>query len=146
LALRRYAESKQQRSAPAVKIRAFLGMMEALASGLPRMSLEEAVKTIIEETGYRRSLEEDGDPRALDRMENLQELFNLVVEYENEHEEEDDVIIGFLQRIALISDFDRVDERQERVSLLTFHGSPNVAFVQIRAEVPKTAQKLNFYN
>lgn len=128
IGLRRYAENQQSRKGPAARIREFLKMMDGLSLRVSKMGVREVVQAVMEETGYLSELQRDTDPRAMDRMENIQELLNLVHEYEAEYEEERNGLIGFLERIALVSDVDQMDAQLDRVSLMTLHSAKGLEF------------------
>jgi DNA helicase-2/ATP-dependent DNA helicase PcrA len=125
-ALRRHARDAHGR--PAKNILAFLSMMDRLKEGLHRWSVGRAVNAVIDETGYLRELERSNDPRCRDRVENVQELINLVGEYEADEENAGGDLADFLERVSLVSDLDRMDEREDRVSLLTLHGAKGLEF------------------
>jgi DNA helicase-2/ATP-dependent DNA helicase PcrA len=59
-------------------------------------------------------------------MENIQELLNLIGEIEVEDDGKG--LNDFLERVALISDVDRMDSREDRVSLMTLHSAKGLEF------------------
>ena len=125
-ALRRFVEMKKTN--PAKRVGQFLDWMDRTAGHLPKMSIEEVVRTVIEETGYIEEVQKELETRGVDRMENIQELINLVGEYESDIHEDEGPLNGFLERIALSSDIDQMDGREDRVSLMTIHAAKGLEF------------------
>ncbi|MBQ7200094.1 MAG: UvrD-helicase domain-containing protein [Eubacterium sp.] len=89
-------------------------------------SLEELIKTIIDETDYVRDLEAEETPEAEGRIENIQSLVSKVAQYEEDTE--DPTLAGLLEEIALVADIDTVDMEENRVLLMTLHGAKGLEF------------------
>jgi DNA helicase-2/ATP-dependent DNA helicase PcrA len=123
-ALRRFSVTGS--GAPARRIRAFLEVMDALANRVPTSGTSELVHAVLHETGYWDELLKQTERRAQERMENIQELINLVGEIEAESE--DEALSEFLERVALVSDVDRIDLREDQVSLMTLHAAKGLEF------------------
>jgi DNA helicase-2/ATP-dependent DNA helicase PcrA len=86
----------------------------------------EIVQGVMEDSGYIRELQNQGTDESLERLQNLQELYNAVLQFEEENE---DVTLGaFLASTALTSDLDNLEEGQTAVSLLTLHASKGLEF------------------
>ncbi|AFZ30778.1 ATP-dependent DNA helicase PcrA [Gloeocapsa sp. PCC 7428] len=84
------------------------------------------VQAIMEESGYIQDLKNQGTDESLDRLQNLQELYNAVVQFEEESE--DTSLEAFLASTALNSDLDNLKEGQKTVSLLTLHAAKGLEF------------------
>lgn len=64
------------------KVLAFTGQIAAFRSHLERgSSIKELIEEILEDTGYRKELEDEDDIEAETRLENIQELMNKAVSY-----------------------------------------------------------------
>lgn len=113
----------------AAKLRPFVNMIQAFRSKMEFYGLEELVKDILETTGYRKELEESDEEDAADRIENIEELINKVVSYEETHDEP--LLSEFLEEVALVADVDRVDEDCDRVLLMTLHSAKGLEFPHI---------------
>jgi DNA helicase II / ATP-dependent DNA helicase PcrA len=88
--------------------------------------VSELVQGVLEDSGYIQDLQTQGTEEADDRIRNVQELFNAVLQFE---EENDDVTLqAFLASTALSSDLDNLKEGQTAVSLLTLHASKGLEF------------------
>ncbi|MCH5267366.1 MAG: DNA helicase PcrA [Lachnospiraceae bacterium] len=113
----------------AAKLGGFVSLIESFKRHLdsPGYSLEDLIREIIEETGYVRQLEEEGTDEANGRIENIEELINKVVSYE-ENCEEEPTLSGFLEDVALVADIDTVDSDTNMVLLMTLHSAKGLEF------------------
>ncbi|RXS93281.1 ATP-dependent helicase [Silvibacterium dinghuense] len=86
-------------------------------------TLPELIKFVIDRTGYIRSLEEEGTPEAISRIENLKELANAA----QDAQERGETLAEFLDHAALASDTDQYDP-ESRVTLMTLHAAKGLEF------------------
>lgn len=86
----------------------------------------EIVQGILEDSGYVRDLKAQGTEDADDRLGNVQELYNAVLQFEEENEESN--LMMFLANASLASDLDGLNEDKEEVSLMTLHSSKGLEF------------------
>ena len=97
----------------AEKIGKFIGQME----GYRAMALSESfrirelIEGILDETGYREELEAEGEIEAQTRLENIEELVNKAVSYEEDSEHP--TLDEFLEQVALVADIDSMDESED---------------------------------
>src|SRR6201994_4252385 len=114
--------------AAAIKsLRRFMGTMEVLAERA-RSGTEISVllKEMLSETGYREALENERTIEAQGRIENLEELVNVAVEYDTSTEEP---LLGeFLQGVALVADADTREDDQGLVTLMTLHNAKGLEY------------------
>ncbi|MDN5698082.1 MAG: UvrD-helicase domain-containing protein, partial [Rubrobacter sp.] len=68
----------------------------------------ELIGAVLDESGYRRELQDDNTVESEARLENLAELLNAATEYERA--EDEPTLDGFLQEQALYSESDKLDE------------------------------------
>lgn len=120
------------RSANAVK--RFNVLMEELRtvveSGAGPATVLEAV---LEQTGYLAELQSSTDPQDETRIENLQELAAVALEFEQERGEEESggTLADFLEQVALVADSDQIPEEGEDegvVTLMTLHTAKGLEF------------------
>ncbi|MCB9893646.1 MAG: UvrD-helicase domain-containing protein [Planctomycetes bacterium] len=88
--------------------------------------IEAVIETVIEDSGYKRALETDLDPRSADRLENVKELLSDARSKEEENPELD--LSGWLEQIALVNDTDRLDIQGDAVKLMTLHSAKGLEF------------------
>ena len=91
-----------------------------------KLSLTELTRFVIEESGYRLALEEEGTLKARTRLENIHELLSATREFEDQVEEP--TLGVFLEQVALISDIDTKDDSLDAVSLITLHSAKGLEF------------------
>jgi DNA helicase-2/ATP-dependent DNA helicase PcrA len=110
------------RDAVAEFARVIAGLMETAASA----SLTDLVSGIIERTGYRRWLAEQGTIQAKTRLENIRELLTATREYEAQGD--NPTAAGFLEQISLLADQDELKEGVDAVPLMTLHAAKGLEF------------------
>ena len=86
------------------------------------VSASTLVQDILETSGYLAELKSQDTDEAQDRMQNVKELYNAVLQFE-EDSDEDKSLTGFLASAALSSDLDSTNEEDKKVSLMTLHAS-----------------------
>ena len=111
------------------KLTPFVTLIQSFRSKTEFYSLSELVKDVLDLTGYLKELEESDEEDAADRIENIDELVNKVVAYEEEHDEP--TLSEFLEEVALVADIDRVDEDSDRVLLMTLHSAKGLEFQHV---------------
>jgi DNA helicase-2/ATP-dependent DNA helicase PcrA len=122
-ALERMLEERAFPTRAEAALSGFHRMMEETSSGLESRTIAETLRTVLENTGYRRVLEEEGTQEAQARLANLDELLNAAADAS----ERGETIRDFLDHAALVADADSVDERAP-VSLLTMHNAKGLEF------------------
>ncbi len=116
--------------AAAIKsLRRFMGTMEVLqeraASGALISTL---LKEVLSETGYLETLENERTIEAQGRVENLEELINVAVEYEAGAAEGETSLADFLQSVALVADSDTREDDEGLVTLMTLHNAKGLEY------------------
>ncbi|MFB8236328.1 DNA helicase PcrA [Kitasatospora purpeofusca] len=142
-ALRRVDEAygMAARSANAVKKfnELMAGLRQVVESGAGPAAVLEAV---LEETGYLAELQASTDPQDETRVENLQELASVALEYEQDPGERPDAgedgappvgsLPDFLERVALVADSDQIpdgdDEGRGVITMMTLHTAKGLEF------------------
>jgi DNA helicase-2/ATP-dependent DNA helicase PcrA len=102
----------------------FLKLQQRLSEAAqgPR-PVSEAVTSAIEDTGYANSLRLENTDEAQGRLENLEELVNAAVDYD----EEEGGLREFIDHAALASDTDQYDGNAP-VTLMTVHAAKGLEF------------------
>ncbi|MEL6373898.1 MAG: UvrD-helicase domain-containing protein [Pseudomonadota bacterium] len=79
----------------------------------------ELAELILDESGYTAMWQNDRNPQAQSRLENLKELIRFMHEFES--------LGGFLEHVSLVMDTDAGDDG-DRVSLMTLHAAKGLEF------------------
>ena len=131
-----YEGLKNVRQVPGIgkaagKIGDFVEQMEEFRqeSQTEGFSLRNLIEGIVEKTGYRQELEAEGEIEAETRMENIEELINKAVSYEEDSEHP--TLDEFLEQVALVADIDSMDDSEERVTLMTLHSAKGLEFSNV---------------
>jgi DNA helicase-2/ATP-dependent DNA helicase PcrA len=110
----------------AVKINGFVNLIQVFRAKADYMSLSELYDDILEETGYLKELQAEQTDEATTRIENLDELRNKIVTYEEESEQPS--LSELLEQIALVADVDSMDDSDNKVILMTLHSAKGLEF------------------
>ncbi|WP_405405029.1 DNA helicase PcrA [Streptomyces sp. NBC_01104] len=134
-ALRRVDEAYGMAARSSNAVRRFNTLMEELRtiveSGAGPAVVVEAV---MERTGYLAELQASTDPQDETRIENLQELASVALEFEQERAEEEGAgtLAEFLEKVALVADADQIPDEDEDgsgvVTLMTLHTAKGLEF------------------
>jgi DNA helicase-2/ATP-dependent DNA helicase PcrA len=108
------------------KMEEFVRLMEELRNEKGTLSISQLTLGILSKTGYLQRLKEEGTDEALSRVENIDELVNVITEFE---EGEDAVSLeNFLDKVSLMSDVDLYEDKKNRISLMTLHCAKGLEF------------------
>ncbi|MDX3071885.1 DNA helicase PcrA [Streptomyces sp. NPDC088354] len=132
-ALRRVDEAFGMAARSVNAVKRFNELLEELRtvvdSGAGPATVLEAV---LERTGYLAELQASTDPQDETRVENLQELAAVALEFEQERtEEEPGTLAEFLERVALVADSDQIPDDEEGggvITLMTLHTAKGLEF------------------
>lgn len=116
-------------SRAADKIKGFTGLIEHFKDMLgDNAFISEVYDAILNETGYVDELNAEGTDEAKARLENLEELKNKIVKYEEEAENPN--LTELLEDIALVADVDEEteDNISDKVTLMTLHSAKGLEF------------------
>lgn len=112
------------------KIESFVTLIEHLKQKAREGSISELLQEILDVTGYLEELKAEGELEARARMENIDELCNKIVSYEEECEGTP-TLSGFLEEVALVADVDSLDEESDYVVLMTLHSAKGLEFPEV---------------
>lgn len=102
----------------------FIELIEKYKKLKVDLIISDLVKEIMDESGLSAYYRTDGDT---DRLDNIKELQNSIILLEKQDEEPIN-LSEYLQEIALYTDMDIEDDRNERVKLMTIHTSKGLEF------------------
>lgn len=113
----------------AAKIKPFVDFISSLRQLAELGGVSAVLEEVLEGTGYRRDLEMEDTPEAASRIENIDELTNKAVSYEQENDEP--TLSGFLEEVALVADIDSLAEDNNYVVLMTLHSAKGLEFPNV---------------
>lgn len=108
------------------KINGFADLIRDFRQKMEEGSLEELFKYITDTTGYIEDFKAEETEEAEGRIENINELLNKVVTYEQEAEDAN--LSELLEEIALVADIDNLEDSDNRVVLMTLHSAKGLEF------------------
>ncbi len=103
----------------------FLQIYKKLLELYRNSPMEDFVPNLINITGYRRMLEEQGD-EGMTRLENIGQLVSNIQAFKDANEGA--TLEMFLEEVSLISDIDNYDADADSVTLMTIHSSKGLEF------------------
>jgi DNA helicase-2/ATP-dependent DNA helicase PcrA len=84
-------------------------------------TVDGLLKFLLHRSGYLQWLRHQ--PESEDRQENIEELLNVASTYSD--------VATFLEEVALLTDLDRLQEAEERVTCMTLHASKGLEFTNV---------------
>jgi DNA helicase II / ATP-dependent DNA helicase PcrA len=110
----------------AKSVNGFAQMIRTWQEQRETLPVTEILQGLLEDSGYVKDLQNQATDEATDRIQNVQELYNAALQFQEENE--DVTLQSFLQSTALSSDLDNLKEGQTAVSLMTLHASKGLEF------------------
>jgi len=126
------------RAGELAKVEAFERIIEELARAVEVLAPSEFVRLVVEKSGMRRALLEEGSDEDRERFENVEELASVAARYDALLGKEG--IAAFLAEAALASDQDEMDHPSTRsgqggektgVTLMTVHAAKGLEFATV---------------
>ncbi len=108
------------------KVTEFIHLIEEFRRDAKSFTLSQLTMGLLSRTGYLERLKEEGTEEALSRIENVDELTNVMMEFEQG--EEGASPETFLDKVSLVTDVDLYEDRENRVSLMTLHCAKGLEF------------------
>src|SRR5918998_1052459 len=105
-------------------LKGFQSIITGLVARAQKEPASEVVKAAILDTGYSEALKNENSEEAEGRLENMQELVNAAVDYD---EEEGGGLRDFIDAAALVSDTDQY-KQDAPVTLMTMHSAKGLEF------------------
>jgi DNA helicase-2/ATP-dependent DNA helicase PcrA len=110
-----------------IALQDFVALIDRLSATTESSSVAGLLGRILEETHYREHLQHSDEERAEVRWENVQELQNVTMQYEDL--EGNLSLASFLEEVALVADVDDPDsELPNAVTLTTLHSAKGLEF------------------
>jgi len=113
---------------PAVKMKMkeFIQLVEAFRKESGSLTLSQLTLALLGKTEYVQRLKEEGTDAAFSKIENVDELVNVMMELEQEEEKVS--LETFLDKVSLVTDVDLYEDKGNRISLMTLHCAKGLEF------------------
>ena len=106
--------------------REFVDLIEDLRKKKDELPISELLTEVLSRSGYIKELEVENTVEAETRIENLEELMTVVIEFEEQ--EAENSLDDFLEGITLASDIDNMEDSDDMVTLMTLHSAKGLEF------------------
>ncbi|PKB67898.1 MAG: hypothetical protein BZY82_01795 [SAR202 cluster bacterium Io17-Chloro-G3] len=103
----------------------FLTLINGFMEEAPMLRIAELIDSIIEKTGYRQYLATSNE-QSEERWENILEFRGQAVMFQEADQKNE--LWAFLERVALVSDTDNLEETQNSLTLITLHQAKGLEF------------------
>jgi DNA helicase-2/ATP-dependent DNA helicase PcrA len=104
----------------------FVDTVNGFKFDLQNFTASEMIEKVINESGYKKKLEEEASPEAISRVENIKELISVAKEFEKNSAE--NTLMAFLIQVSLMTDLDNLDESTPAVTMMTLHSAKGLEF------------------
>ena len=119
-------QSRQLSSALEKKVFGFLNFLHQSQAWAKERNLSQLYLSIVDATGYVNKLRQENTQESLARVENLDELHNAIIKFEDNYEGSH-ILNDFLEKMALLSEEDNVPQ-DNAVWLMTLHAAKGLEF------------------
>ncbi|MBN1634696.1 MAG: UvrD-helicase domain-containing protein [Ignavibacteria bacterium] len=106
-----------------IKLLEFISKYRSIKKAI---DLVEYVKGVIDEMKILVNLRFENTPEAYERISNIEEFISAVAQYSDS--EESPTLEGFLEKVALVSDTDDMDDKKNAVTLMTVHSAKGLEY------------------
>ncbi len=106
--------------------REFIKTIEDIRAQKDEIGVSEIIKQVLSKSGYTKALELENTIEAESRIQNLDELLTVAIEFEDQFAE--NTLNEFLENITLSSEIDNLEETEETVTLMTLHSAKGLEF------------------
>lgn len=126
-AIKTCVDMKNFNSGTTSKLRRFVDLIEDLEGLQEKYKISEFYSLVLDRTEYLLNLKKENTPEAENRISNLEELSNAIVQFEKERGE-DARLSNYLEELALASDIDNKDMETNAVTMMTLHISKGLEY------------------
>ena len=126
----RRAKDYPELKSAAGRLEEFARLILALRDEAGEMGLVEFYQHVCQRTGYVQMLQEKNDVESRGRLENVEELASSIQNF-LENDPEDPTLSGFLDEVALYTDLDGQEDRDNSVTMMTMHSAKGLEFPNV---------------
>lgn len=115
------------------KLNQFTTMIQSFAIQVKNRNAYDAAQTIASESKILKDLFDDKTPEGVSRYENIMELLNGIKEFSETPNEDGELqtLDKFMADVALLTDADKDDDNDDKVSLMTIHSAKGLEFPHV---------------
>jgi DNA helicase-2/ATP-dependent DNA helicase PcrA len=111
------------------KMKEFIQMIEEFRRGVESIPLSQLTLALLAKTEYLQRLKEERTDEAFSKIENIDELVNVMMGLEQGEERVS--LETFLDKVSLVTDVDLYEDKGNRVSLMTLHCAKGLEFPMV---------------
>ena len=126
--LKEQIEQKRIKGKALKEVSRFMDCIENLKQKKDQIPLYDLYHLLLNQSGYIENLEQQNSMEAQSRIDNLQELGNVIEQKENRLDEKILPLESFLEEVSLLSQEDKTKEGRDFVTLMTLHNSKGLEF------------------
>ena len=119
-ATRQITKTDEIRGKARTALRAFLLDLDRWRAAMADLRHTELAEKILDESGYTAMWQNDSDPKADGRLDNLKELIQAMGEF--------DTLEGYMDHVSLVLDMETGGVDDDKISLMTLHGAKGLEF------------------
>jgi DNA helicase-2/ATP-dependent DNA helicase PcrA len=108
------------------QLEALAALIFQMTGKMATLGVSKLIDTLMRDSGYLTELENENNPQAEARIENLQEMLSVAKEFTDGGLE--DNLENFLSHVALVSDLDTADTSSDKVTLMTLHSAKGLEY------------------
>jgi DNA helicase-2/ATP-dependent DNA helicase PcrA len=108
------------------KLKEFIQWIDEFRKDAGSLTLSQLTLAVLAKTEYLRRLKEEGTDEAFSKIENIDELINVIMGLEQGEEKVS--LESFLDKVSLVTDVDLYEDKGNRVSLMTLHCAKGLEF------------------
>jgi DNA helicase-2/ATP-dependent DNA helicase PcrA len=108
------------------KMKEFIHLIEEFRENAKSLTLSQLTLDLLTKTEYLQRLKEEGTDEAFSKMENIDELINVMMGLEQGEEKVS--LESFLDKVSLVTSVDLYEDKGNRVSLMTLHCAKGLEF------------------
>jgi len=108
------------------KMKEFISLVEEFRKDVGSLTLSQLTLSLLAKTEYLQRLKEEGTDEAFSKIENIEELINVMMGLEQGEEKVS--LESFLDKVSLVTDVDLYEDKGNRISLMTLHCAKGLEF------------------
>ncbi len=115
-------------------VASFVNTIEAAKNKIDCDSVEDIATFLLDRSGYLQSLRDEKSIEAQARIENIQEFFSVIQDFENEEHSTEiptTKLALFLESISLVTDLDTWDQSSDVLTLMSLHTAKGLEFPMV---------------